>query len=164
MTLTETFHLDYVATRWYRAPELIVKESTYDQSIDIWAVGCLLPEMLSGDALFPGESGNKNKWENWPFKFIFSNTQKCSLPWFQSTIIFSQDVDQLYQVMSVCGPLPRDLHDSLRLRPEFYGFRFPEKQTMLEDHFRILRNLPVELEFIRKCLNLSPCARFVLLP
>lgn len=116
---------DYVATRWYRAPELIVKESTYDQSIDIWAVGCLLPEMLSGDALFPGES----------------------------------DVDQLYQVMSVCGPLPRDLHDSLRLRPEFYGFRFPEKQTMLEDHFRILRNLPVELEFIRKCLNLSPCAR-----
>ena len=59
--LTETFHLDYVATRWYRAPELIVKESTYDQSIDIWAVGCLLPEMLSGDALFPGESGNKNK-------------------------------------------------------------------------------------------------------
>ena len=61
MTLTETFHLDYVATRWYRAPELIVKESTYDQSIDIWAVGCLLPEMLSGDALFPGESGNKNK-------------------------------------------------------------------------------------------------------
>lgn len=65
--------------------------------------------------------------------------------------------------MSVCGPLPRDLHDSLRLRPEFYGFRFPEKQTMLEDHFRILRNLPVELEFIRKCLNLSPCARFVFL-
>ena len=59
-TLTETFHLDYVATRWYRAPELIVKERTYDQSIDIWAVGCLLPEMLSGDALFPGDSGNEN--------------------------------------------------------------------------------------------------------
>lgn len=60
-TLTETFHLDYVATRWYRAPELIVKERTYDQSIDIWAVGCLLPEMLSGDALFPGDSGNENE-------------------------------------------------------------------------------------------------------
>lgn len=59
--LTETFHLDYVATRWYRAPELIVKESTYDQSIDIWAVGCLLPEMLSGDAIFPGDSGNQNE-------------------------------------------------------------------------------------------------------
>jgi cyclin-dependent kinase-like len=47
---------DYVATRWYRAPELLVKESVYESSVDIWAVGCLLPEMLSGDALFPGES------------------------------------------------------------------------------------------------------------
>lgn len=47
---------DYVATRWYRAPELLVKETQYDQGVDIWAVGCLLPEMLSGDALFPGES------------------------------------------------------------------------------------------------------------
>jgi len=47
---------DYVATRWYRAPELLVKELHYDEGVDIWAVGCLLPEMLSGDALFPGES------------------------------------------------------------------------------------------------------------
>lgn len=47
---------DYVATRWYRAPELLVKEAVYESSVDIWAVGCLLPEMLSGDALFPGES------------------------------------------------------------------------------------------------------------
>jgi len=48
---------DYVATRWYRSPELLVKELLYESSVDIWAVGCLLPEMLSGDALFPGESG-----------------------------------------------------------------------------------------------------------
>lgn len=53
--------LDYVATRWYRAPELLVKELHYDQGVDIWAVGCLLPELLSGDALFPGESGMRDK-------------------------------------------------------------------------------------------------------
>ena len=46
-----------MATRWYRSPELLVKELLYESSVDIWAVGCLLPEMLSGDALFPGESG-----------------------------------------------------------------------------------------------------------
>lgn len=45
-----------MATRWYRSPELLVKELLYESSVDIWAVGCLLPEMLSGDALFPGES------------------------------------------------------------------------------------------------------------
>ena len=50
-----------MATRWYRAPELLVKELHYDEGVDIWAVGCLLPEMLSGDALFPGESGRRPK-------------------------------------------------------------------------------------------------------
>lgn len=32
---------DYVATRWYRPPELLLGVSNYDQSVDVWAVGCL---------------------------------------------------------------------------------------------------------------------------
>jgi cyclin-dependent kinase-like len=47
---------EYVATRWYRAPELLVKEVLYEATVDVWAVGCLLPEMLTGEPLFPGES------------------------------------------------------------------------------------------------------------
>jgi serine/threonine protein kinase len=31
---------EYVVTRWYRAPELLVENATYDQGIDIWSVGC----------------------------------------------------------------------------------------------------------------------------
>ena len=49
-----------MATRWYRAPELLIKEVLYEATVDVWAVGCLLPEMLTGEPLFPGDSGKKN--------------------------------------------------------------------------------------------------------
>ncbi|XP_037025387.1 cyclin-dependent kinase-like 4 isoform X2 [Bradysia coprophila] len=53
-TENETF-TDYVATRWYRSPELLVGDG-YGKEVDIWAVGCLYAEMMTGEPLFPGES------------------------------------------------------------------------------------------------------------
>ncbi|KAK5641354.1 hypothetical protein RI129_009901 [Pyrocoelia pectoralis] len=47
---------EYVATRWYRAPELLVNEPNYGAPIDIWSIGCLFAEMMTGDPLFPGDS------------------------------------------------------------------------------------------------------------
>lgn len=49
-------YTDYVATRWYRAPELLVGDVKYGKAVDIWAIGCLVIEMLMGQPLFPGES------------------------------------------------------------------------------------------------------------
>ena len=46
---------EYVVTRWYRAPELLVENATYDQGIDIWSVGCILAECLGRKALLPGK-------------------------------------------------------------------------------------------------------------
>lgn len=46
---------DYVATRWYRAPELLLSNH-YGKEVDIWAIGCIMGEITDGDALFPGES------------------------------------------------------------------------------------------------------------
>ena len=47
---------DYVATRWYRAPEILMGSSRYTFGVDIWSVGCILGEMLLGKAVFPGSS------------------------------------------------------------------------------------------------------------
>ncbi|XP_063324848.1 cyclin-dependent kinase-like 2 [Pelmatolapia mariae] len=47
---------DYVATRWYRAPELLVGDIKYGKPVDVWALGCVLLEMLTGQPLFPGDS------------------------------------------------------------------------------------------------------------
>lgn len=49
-------YTDYVATRWYRAPELLVGDTNYGKAVDVWAVGCLQAEMLTGEPLFPGDS------------------------------------------------------------------------------------------------------------
>jgi len=46
---------EYVATRWYRAPEIMLNSKGYTKSIDIWSVGCILAEMLSNRPLFPGK-------------------------------------------------------------------------------------------------------------
>ncbi|KAG6609560.1 CMGC/RCK/MAK protein kinase [Phytophthora cinnamomi] len=47
---------DYVATRWYRAPELLLRSTTYNSPIDMWACGCIMVELLICTPLFPGTS------------------------------------------------------------------------------------------------------------
>jgi len=52
---TETgFMTEYVVTQWYRAPEIMLTFKQYTKAIDLWSVGCILAEMLSGKPLFPG--------------------------------------------------------------------------------------------------------------
>jgi mitogen-activated protein kinase 15 len=55
--LTDTPVLtDYVATRWYRAPEILLGSTKYTKGVDMWSIGCILGELLGGHPLFPGES------------------------------------------------------------------------------------------------------------
>lgn len=50
------FMTEYVATRWYRAPELMLSLHEYTQAIDMWSVGCIFAEMLGRKQLFPGKN------------------------------------------------------------------------------------------------------------
>ncbi|KAH7542562.1 hypothetical protein FEM48_Zijuj02G0087200 [Ziziphus jujuba var. spinosa] len=55
-TTSETdFMTEYVVTRWYRAPELLLNCSEYTAAIDIWSVGCILMEIIRREPLFPGK-------------------------------------------------------------------------------------------------------------
>jgi len=47
---------DYVATRWYRAPEILLGSTTYTKGVDMWSIGCILGELLGGKPMFPGTS------------------------------------------------------------------------------------------------------------
>lgn len=47
---------EYVATRWYRAPEILLGNKKYTRAIDLWSVGCIVAEMVRGVPLFPGTS------------------------------------------------------------------------------------------------------------
>ncbi|KAH7440091.1 hypothetical protein KP509_04G090800 [Ceratopteris richardii] len=55
-TTSETdFMTEYVVTRWYRAPELLLNAAEYTSAIDIWSVGCIYMELLDRKPLLPGK-------------------------------------------------------------------------------------------------------------
>jgi len=47
---------DYVSTRWYRAPEIILKSPNYNSPVDIFALGCIMAELYLMSPLFSGNS------------------------------------------------------------------------------------------------------------
>uniref|UniRef100_A0A7S1AHU5 Cyclin-dependent kinase 2 homolog n=1 Tax=Noctiluca scintillans TaxID=2966 RepID=A0A7S1AHU5_NOCSC len=60
--LARTFHLPLraysheVVTLWYRAPEILIGQGKYVTPVDIWSIGCIIAEMATARALFPGDS------------------------------------------------------------------------------------------------------------
>ncbi|XP_059636593.1 mitogen-activated protein kinase homolog NTF3-like [Cornus florida] len=50
----DKFMTEYVVTRWYRAPEILLCCDNYGTSIDVWSVGCIFAELLGRKPLFPG--------------------------------------------------------------------------------------------------------------
>jgi mitogen-activated protein kinase 15 len=47
---------DYVATRWYRAPEILLGSTKYSKAVDMWSLGCIVGELIAGKPIFPGTS------------------------------------------------------------------------------------------------------------
>ncbi|KAJ7408314.1 Cyclin-dependent kinase-like 5 [Willisornis vidua] len=81
-------YTEYVATRWYRSPELLLG-APYGKAVDMWSVGCILGELSDGQPLFPGES----------------------------------EIDQLFTIQKVLGPLPAEQMKLFYSNPRFHGLR-----------------------------------------
>lgn len=47
---------EYVVTRYYRAPEIMLSSHEYTKAVDVWSTGCSFGEVLSGKVLFPGQN------------------------------------------------------------------------------------------------------------
>lgn len=59
------FMTEYVATRWYRAPEIMLSFTNYTTAIDLWSVGCILAELLGGRPIFKGKEWvSSDLWRN----------------------------------------------------------------------------------------------------
>lgn len=52
----DELHTKGVATRWYRAPEVLYGSNTYDETVDLWALGCILGELHNRKPLFQADN------------------------------------------------------------------------------------------------------------
>ncbi|XP_051518443.1 cyclin-dependent kinase-like 5 isoform X2 [Myxocyprinus asiaticus] len=120
-------YTEYVATRWYRSPELLLG-APYGKAVDMWSVGCILGELSDGQPLFPGES----------------------------------EIDQLFTIQKVLGPLPPEQMKLFYNNPRFHGLRFPSvshPQTLERRYLGIIS--PVLLDLMKNLLLLNPNERFL---
>jgi serine/threonine protein kinase len=119
---------DYVATRWYRSPELLLVSDNmpYGKEVDIWAIGCIMGELMDGQPLFPGDS----------------------------------EVDQLYVIQKVLGPLPKCLHEKLCGNTRYQGLKFPKiaHPETLEVRYAPVMN-EIEIDLMKKLLEMDPYQR-----
>ncbi|KAG7483035.1 cyclin-dependent kinase-like 5 isoform X1 [Solea senegalensis] len=124
---TDANYTEYVATRWYRSPELLLG-APYGKAVDMWSVGCILGELSDGQPLFPGES----------------------------------EIDQLFTIQKVLGPLPAEQMKLFYNNPRFHGIRFPSvthPQTLERRYQGILTGLMLDL--MKNLLLLNPTERFL---
>lgn len=122
----------YVSTRWYRAPELLVGERNYGKAVDVWAIGCIFIELLTGRPLFTGNTDYE--------------TLKQVLQAFQGEEELPENLkqafsrNQLFQGAQV--PYPHD-------------FDF---DAGVESRLAFLEN-PLAVDFARECLRLDASQR-----
>ncbi|KAM8874017.1 cyclin-dependent kinase-like 5 isoform 2-T4 [Spinachia spinachia] len=124
---TDANYTEYVATRWYRSPELLLG-APYGKAVDMWSVGCILGELSDGQPLFPGES----------------------------------EIDQLFTIQKVLGPLPPEQMKLFYNNPRFHGLRFPavnHPQTLERRYLGIIGGALLDL--LKSLLLLNPAERFL---
>ncbi|XP_015188017.1 PREDICTED: serine/threonine-protein kinase ICK isoform X1 [Polistes dominula] len=117
-------YTDYVSTRWYRAPEVLLHSTNYNSPIDIWAVGCIMAELYTFRPLFPGKSeideifkicsviGTPDK-DDWPEGFQLAAAMNFKFPNFTKTSLTilipnaSQEAVILMEDMLQWNPIKR---------------------------------------------------------
>ncbi|KAJ3017310.1 Cyclin-dependent kinase 20 [Thoreauomyces humboldtii] len=125
-----------VATRWYRAPELLYGARMYDAGVDLWAVGCIFGELLNHSPLFPGQNdidqlfcvlnvlGTPTK-ESWPDLETLPDYNKIQFPKMESV-----------PLEQVCPDASQEAVDLLK-RFLVYSSktRIPAKEALLDVFF-----------------------------
>ncbi|KAJ6334018.1 hypothetical protein OIU78_011014 [Salix suchowensis] len=130
-------YTEYVSTRWYRAPEVLLQSSTYTPAIDMWAVGAILAELFTLSPIFPGESEIDQLYKiccvlGTPEPTVFPKASNVSLlmnlscaeilPANLSDIIPNASLEAIDLIMQLCSwdPLKRPTADQSLQHPFFH--------------------------------------------
>jgi len=146
---------DYVATRWYRAPEILLGSTKYSKAADVWSVGCILGELLIGKALFPGTStlnqlnkvleitGKPSKDDIIALKSDLANTMLETIPSIKTKSLktlfknASSNALDLLAKMLQFNPSKRITIDEALEHPFVEAFHQKDKETVCEKIIKI---------------------------
>ncbi|KAG8907431.1 hypothetical protein FRC01_007677, partial [Tulasnella sp. 417] len=136
---------EYVATRWYRAPEIMLSFKRYGTAIDVWSIGCILAELLGGKPIFKGKE--------YAFFVVWLPRQLDSLGTYCSY------VDQLNLILKVLGtPEERTMQRIGSEKAQAYIRSLPFKpKTKMSDHFPNAD--PLAIDLLEKMLTFDPSDR-----
>ncbi|KAK2121931.1 Mitogen-activated protein kinase 12 [Saguinus oedipus] len=154
----------YVVTRWYRAPEVILNWMRYTQTVDIWSVGCIMAEMITGKTLFKGsdrilqQQGSTGQvgMTSAQVEGIGGAGGEGPNLWHPSCAPdLSTDLDQLKEIMKVTGTPPAEFVQRLQSdEAKNYMKGLPELEK--KDFASILTNAsPLAVNLLEKMLVLD---------
>lgn len=137
-----------VVTLWYRPPDVLLGNTDYDHSIDMWGVGCIFFEMASGRTLFPGSSvrqqlylifsclGAPNRY-NWPEVMTNHEYQRYNFPAFRPEKMVHRvprlDADGMNLLMKFLRYRPSERISAEQARRHSFFSCLPEKVHHVED-------------------------------
>ncbi|KAG0783981.1 hypothetical protein G6F22_008480 [Rhizopus arrhizus] len=147
---------DYVSTRWYRAPEVLLKSNNYSYPIDLWAVGTIFAELITLDPLFPGQSEVDQLYRI--FEVLGSpgtvvKKKKSRIDLLSSSIVYSSPP-------SIIG-LGGEWKEGVKLAQKL-GFQFPRNTTPFGSFLHILNSTSVPsegIDLLTSLLKFDPCKR-----
>jgi cyclin-dependent kinase-like len=137
---------DYVATRWYRAPELLLNSTTYDKTVDLWAVACIMGELTDGQPLFPGDN---------EIDQLYMIQKVSDLLYDLVKFIFAMIHSLLQQ--KIIGSLTADQYEMYNKNPRYVGTKLQEiaRTDSLEKRYAT-RMSRKALLFMKSVLKMDP--------
>ena len=144
---------EYVITRWYRAPEVILCPSHYSKAVDIWSVGCIFAELLGRQPLFPGDhyleqiqkiiavTGTPKK-EDLDFiqkkeakEFFLKLVRRTKLTWSSLFPNSNPIALDLLEKMLTFNPKKRYTVEQCISHPYFEGLHDPDQEPIITSNF-----------------------------
>eukprot|EP00794_Sanderia_malayensis_P006151 gene6151-6857_t len=118
-----------VVTLWYRPPDVLLGSTEYDASIDMWGVGCIFYEMVSGRPMFPGSTAENEL--ILIFKML-GTPNEVSWPGITSNIDFVSGRFPVYRPEQLHNYIPRMENDGLSLLKKFITYEPSLRSTACE--------------------------------
>ncbi|KAJ0961195.1 hypothetical protein J5N97_000838 [Dioscorea zingiberensis] len=146
-------YTEYVSTRWYRAPEILLQSSIYDSAVDMWAMGAIIAELLTLRPLFPGSSEADEIYKicsvigtpdriSWPEGLQLADAINYQFPQFApvhlSSLLPSASNDAISLISSLCSWNPKERPTAVEalqhsfFHPCFYVPLIPAPKKHLE--------------------------------